>query len=546
MDDLLAALGRDPGRRVRTISGLVAILSIVASVGFVTARIFGPKRLCDGGEARVAGIWEIGPAGQKNGSRRQALHASVLARAGGDGAIIWERLSAALDRRVSAWLSIYRESCEASNVTHRQSSELTDLRNTCLDQNLNETRALTDLVAEGNPRVIAHAAEGVSSLEDVEHCSDEVQLRAGLRLPEDPAMRARINAVRRSLLEARLRFDAGERQAAMDVAVIAEKAAIEMRYCPLEAEALVTEGNVTTFTVSPEAVRQATVNLRRALVVAQRCGHDRLVAEAATNLAVLDYENVARSEAYAELAEATIGRIGGDLRLEGWLANNRGAVAYARGQCQSAIEHLNMAIALKTSRIGSDPVDVAISERNLAQALRHLGRFNEALTVAKRAESAVLKWALSSPVLTAVTIEATGDALVDLGRLDEAEEEYRRALVIVMASPNLDHAVIDVLRGGLGRVFLERADVRAALPYLEGALKAVEVDERAEYQFLVARALGPKNPRARVLAAEAEAYFEARPDLRWRAQKIRAWMAKETRKKACCEARTRHRAGTAR
>jgi tetratricopeptide (TPR) repeat protein len=521
MDDLLAALGRDPARRVRIISGLVAILVVCAMVGFATARITGAARtVCDGGEARIAGIWEIGPAGQKAGSRRQALHASVMAEAGQDGAMIWDLLSAALDLRVSAWLSAYRQSCEASNVKNEQSAELTELRTACLDETLNETLALTDLVAQGNPSVIAHAAEGVGSLEAVELCSNEVQLRAGLRLPKDPVPRARITAIRKSMLEARLRFGAGERQGAWDVAALAEKEATEMNYCPLEAEALLAKANVTIATFSPAAIGQMAATLRKALVVAQRCGHDRLVAEAATQLVLADS---ARSGAYEELAEATIGRIGGDLRLEGWLANNRGAVLYLQGHVQDAIKQCNRAIALKAARIGVDPFDVAISQRNLALALRQVRRFDEALAIAKRAESTSLKWSRSSPMLAAQDCETTGDILVDLGRFDEAEEEYQRALAILAASPNHDQNVIDVLRGGLGRVFLERGDGRAALPYLEAALKASLPDERAEFQYLVARALGPKNPRARVLARKAKAYFEVRPDMRWRAREINVW-----------------------
>jgi tetratricopeptide (TPR) repeat protein len=335
-------------------------------------------------------------------------------------------------------------------------------------------------------------------------------------------LRARIAEVRKTLLAARLRFDAGDREGAWDIALAAEKSAVEMKYCPLEAEALVTEANVIGEYFVSISVHQRTGLLKKAIAVGQRCGHDRIVAEAATQLVGADADPGA-DEDRREFARATIERIGGDARLEGWLANNVGISEYLQGRVESAILKFRTAISLKLARVSVDELDVALSESNVAEGLRSVHRLDEALSTVEHALPTMLRWSPTNPLLAAETLETKGDVLVELGRLDEAEDTYRMAVAIAMRSKRGDKNVIDFIRGGLGRVLLARSDGQAALPYLERALKTATFDQRAEFQFLVAQALGLRNSRARALAAEAETYWAAHADLAWRARDVAAW-----------------------
>ena len=60
------------------------------------------------------------------------------------------RVSKALDDYIGQWSTMYLETCEATHVRGDQSAEVLDLRMSCLAENLDDVRALTNVLSAAN------------------------------------------------------------------------------------------------------------------------------------------------------------------------------------------------------------------------------------------------------------------------------------------------------------------------------------------------------------------------------------------------------------
>ena len=112
-------------------------------------------RLCKGGEARLAGVWD------------EATMAKVRAAFAGTGRPhaedTYRRVEKALDERARAWVAMYADSCEATHVRGEQSAGLLDLRTLCLERRRQEMGALTALFARGaDAEVLDRSVRGVA------------------------------------------------------------------------------------------------------------------------------------------------------------------------------------------------------------------------------------------------------------------------------------------------------------------------------------------------------------------------------------------------
>src|SRR5262249_26648763 len=125
MDDLLAALARDPAARRRRIllAGGAAALAAVAAWGLLRA----PAPVgdpCAAGPARLAGVWDA--------PRKDAVRAAFAATGLPYSDDAWRGASARVDDYAARWVGVHREACRATRVEGRQSDTLMDLRMACL------------------------------------------------------------------------------------------------------------------------------------------------------------------------------------------------------------------------------------------------------------------------------------------------------------------------------------------------------------------------------------------------------------------------------
>jgi len=525
IDDLVDALSRDPGRRWRTRAAVAGGVALCLVAGLSIASLARRQRaLCAGGPARLAGVWEL--EGQGTPARREAVRTAILRSGTAEPQKTWERVSALLDRHVTSWLAAYRDTCEATAVRGEQSEAMLDLRMACLADNLDGARALTTLLAAGARSVADHAVEAAGSLEDLGRCGDVQQLRSGVRPPRDPMIRERVKKLESKLREGQVLAQAGEKRPAAAVAraVLGEPAAAA--YVPLRAEALYLEG----LSNDHEAGR-GLAPLENALFTAESCGDDRVVALAATQLVYsVGSEDPPAAERWAALAAAALTRMGGDARIESWLANNLGAFRWGQGRLADAKTELERAVRLKKQLLGPDHLDVAVSLATLAAALIDLGLYDEARAALAEALPLARRWTTESSELLGAVYDNQGDLMLATGHLDEAREAYRHSadiLAVAVEGPDRDVPVV-----GLAKVALASGGPAEAVALLDAPARFLETNpglpkDVAETRFTLARALDASHrdpARARSLAKAALATYASQPGFEKRRAEVQRWL----------------------
>ncbi|HTR54933.1 MAG TPA: serine/threonine-protein kinase [Kofleriaceae bacterium] len=192
MTELVATLGRDPGRRRRQIAAVAAgtlALAGVATLAGWRLHAAGAVEPCTGNEAHLAGVWDADVrAGVEHAfAGTRAPYAESAAH----------RVEAILDGYRDGWLAMRGEACRATRVRRDQSEHVLDLRNSCLDRRLGELRALTALLSGTiDAKGVEHSVDAASALSPLAACADTAALLQPGVEPTDPAARARRAALR--------------------------------------------------------------------------------------------------------------------------------------------------------------------------------------------------------------------------------------------------------------------------------------------------------------------------------------------------------------
>jgi tetratricopeptide (TPR) repeat protein len=240
------------------------------------------------------------------------------------------------------------------------------------------------------------------------------------------------------------------------------------------------------------------------------------------------------AERFAALARGAIARLGGDSRLEGWLANNLSGALDLQGRFAEARVEAERAVAIKTRSLGPDHIDTAISMLVLAAVDARLGQLDQALVLFDRT-IAILQHRGARGFLLLLARTDRAEILSRLGEMSVAERELRE----VLANGEFGAAGQELLTShcllALGNALLRLGRPKEALPFLEKARQLRAVDspfELADAEFAVAKARdmsSPGDPAALRLAESASvAYSTTRYFERERGE-ISAWLAKHHR-----------------
>src|SRR4029078_11236343 len=146
---------------------------------------------------------------------RQSIHRAFAASGRATAETSWQRVSKVLDDYMQAWSVVYVDTREATHVRGEQSAEVLDLRMSCLNDNLDQVRALTDALmtadASALSRAVAAAPEGTL----VPRCADIALLRSAVPLPRDEKTLREVQRLRRVLAEIQARVDLADFGGAM-------------------------------------------------------------------------------------------------------------------------------------------------------------------------------------------------------------------------------------------------------------------------------------------------------------------------------------------
>jgi eukaryotic-like serine/threonine-protein kinase len=532
MGDLLDALTKNPATTRRKVAVAVAgaLLPVVLVFG-IKQSMADHRAQCGGGQARLAGAWELWNPGEPEPARHIRIKNAFLKTGKSYAADVHATVNRVLTGYAQGWANMYQEACEATHIHQEQSTEVLDLRMACLHERLGGLRALTEVFTDANGDVVENAVSAANALGSLDRCSDVALLRSVVRPPEDPATRAKVADLRHRLAALKARADAGRWAEVLKATQAAEAEARALGYQPLVAEILLLEGQVYG---RSNASKAAEKTLLQAFWAADAAHHDDVRATAATEVVfVFGYQEgmFAEAERWSSTAEAVLQRLGGHELMRAWQLNNIGAVRGLRGDHAAELLAQQQAVSLKEKALGRDHPDLGISEGNLAIALAGLGRNQEALTHVDRAVALIENGLGASHPILAIQLNNRGETLAALGRQREARHSFERARVIWERELGLEDRNLAYALTGIGLSYLAENDPGSALAPLERAFKIREAHEvdpsrRAETRFALARSLWDANRdrmRARTLAEQAREGY-AKGEAKAKMVEVDSWL----------------------
>jgi tetratricopeptide (TPR) repeat protein len=424
MENLLRDLVDDTSSR-RTMIVLASLVGLVGAAIAIVAlrRTTDAPPPCQGIDAALAGAWD--PATKK--SVRDAFDATKLAYAPATFATI-ERT---LDTYAKDWTTIATDSCRATRVAKTQTEDILALRQACLDQRVDELRALTALLAKATTPLVDRADKAVDQLAPLARCSNTAALLAPDRVPPD--LVTKLAPIRTAVAQARAAAFAGNNDLVpIDKAIDDAKT---IGFDSLVAEALLVRGTILFQSGKWELAATTYADATWAGVRSKR---DDVVGEAALAAAQVTAEGLGKP------SEATI-----------WLGLGSAAV--------TRISSIDRAFDLKRLEV-SGVVAAARGETKGAIAAH-----TEAYELARRA------FGDDSPLLWR-TLSALASTLAKAHSYAAAIPYYERALAFRRASVGDDHPDIALVLTSLGACYDHAGQPTKARDAL---VRALEIRERA-------------------------------------------------------------------
>jgi predicted Ser/Thr protein kinase len=533
MDALANAIARAARPRMTVTASIAALaLSLAGVAGALWWQGRGRSVVastCAGAPAKLAAAWPTAA----DDPRRRDLRAAFLSSGEPDAAARFDRASQALDAYAGGLASLYNRSCDAAAARGAEPPDLAALRTACLDEEVRELTALTDIFAHPDGKVVRRAPRAALRLRPLDACSDGVALRAAPPPPADPALRARVAELDARLAPLRAQSEAGDDwQALRPLGALTDEARA-VGYDPIVTETLLVYARVR----APFDPDGAAPLYEEAWKRAEAMRSEETAAEAAIRmLAIVGgvQHHFDAGEHWARIAETVIERGAVGARQRAAFFDARGALAAAQGKWRPAGADFASAIAVRERALGPQHPDLAPSLVSQARAKLALGEPAPAVEMSSRA------LAIAAAVYPADAYEASaarvarGLALVALERPAEARADLDFARDAFERQLGSDHPFLADPLTGLGEVWLTDGHPAEARALLERAweLRSTHLADggaREQTAFDLARAIwdaAPADrPHALELAAEALEGYAAFADLGGRRGAVERWVA---------------------
>jgi len=425
MNELLAALEAGSARRRRR-WWIVAALGVAASVGgaVLVSRGLDPGG-CRAGETLWRGVW--GPE-----ARQRVLGALVGTRRP-YASSTWAGVDRGLSDFGAAWVAGYHEACAATRLRHEQPENVLELRQACLAERLGQARAVVELLADADERLVERAVGVAGGLAPVADCAAITRLLAPPPPPADAASRAHIDEVNDGLARARALRDAARYDLAAVAVVPAVAAARELHYTPLIAEALYLQGSIAARDYQVEAAETA---LDEAVAVALASRANATAARALNSLIFVvqrkpEGQGRARTRQLNRWVQGLIAGLGGDDGLEAERLINLGNWLYSEARYEEAIRIQRQGLALLERMRPADPVGLARMLNNLANSNTAMGNYAEAAEINERSYAFMVEHLGPLHPFVATALGNQAEVLDNLGRHDEALAKEQRAIEVI-------------------------------------------------------------------------------------------------------------------
>ncbi|EPX61893.1 hypothetical protein D187_010512 [Cystobacter fuscus DSM 2262] len=479
MRALVTALEDDPEvrrrlrRRVLAVAALMSTLSALIVGGVVMNSERRPR--CARMERQLNGVWDSSVRKQV----RRAFLNTRLSYAEEN----FTRVAELLDGYTARWVKQRGEVCMATLATEQPPPVWVARGAECLERRLGQLRVLTTevLAHDLNAEQLAQATTAAQSLSPLEPCADIKALSATVPPPEDPALRARVEALQTQMERLETLRLAGLYAKAMESGAEWLREVEQVDYPHLQAQAYHQVARLKE-TVGKYADAEALA--RQAIPLAAKSKDLKLVAQAWTMLVKqVGWRQGRYPEAMGlmlALESAVECADDDETRAD---ALNTQAVTYQRmGRYEEARQKHERALALRQKALGPEHPLVAASYNNLGIVLTELGQLEEARDSYDRALQLRRKTQGKDHPLVAQSYNNLGTVLAELGRHEEARDMYEHALAIRKKSLGLEHPDVASSLTNLGVALTELGRYSEALAIQESALA------------LRRKLLGPQHP----------------------------------------------------
>jgi serine/threonine-protein kinase len=422
MEALLAALQDDPEvkrqarRRSLAVASVGLVLAGLAIWGW--ARQHAQEPVCGRVERRLDGIWDA--------TVKERVRGALLGTGLPYAQDTAERVSSALDGYARRWVQQSTELCEAGQAARLP--RLAVLRESCLERRRSRLRATTELLArEADPELLKKAAQSAQSLPPLEDCADDEALTAAVPPPEDPTVRAQVEALQEQVDRVEALNEAGKYKEGLAAGEALLPQVEPVGHAPLHARLLLLLGRLK------EALgdyKGSEALARQALDVSSR-GRDLVVMSRAMSLlaeVVGQRQQRLKEAAPLEPVIQALAESTGDELTQAVAFNNLGALYIMQGKYPEAGDAFSRSVALREKVLGPEHPLVAASRNNLAIATWWMGKYEDASREAERALSIQEKALGPEHPEVLGTLANAAIMLDELGRYDEGLKRYERAL----------------------------------------------------------------------------------------------------------------------
>ncbi|MCB9704206.1 MAG: serine/threonine protein kinase [Myxococcales bacterium] len=518
--DLVAAI-HDHQRRRRLRLGAYGMVGVgLLGAGLLGAGELSERRAaarCEAAGAAIDAVWGEGRAAE--------VAAAFKATGRADAASLFEHARPWLDRYADAWRRARVDACAPRRLD-------LDLRRpppaeviACLEERRESLSALLELFARADGDVVQRSVHAAARLPPIAACEDAAALARAPRLPDDPAERQRIAALRGRL----------SRITSLELAGKPATAIAEIDGVLADAEALGWPPLLLSARYSKAGLllvearfNDAEASLEETLYLAERLGDDDKVGEAASMLTFVVGNLLGRADEglrWGRLGHAVYERLGelesiryitllgslgivhekrGDLakaqeikekalelslRLYGEehpgvasAHNNLAVLLMERGDLAAAERHHREAMALRERSLDPDHIDVAYSRINLGLVYYVRGDQRRAIAEQERALATIRAVFGRGHIQEAIPLENLGVALTAAGDLEAARGVLEEALSLRRAALGPDHHLVGLSHAQLGELLAARGELAAAEAELSAGIAIFEATLGPEHQ----------------------------------------------------------------
>ncbi len=482
---LLAALTTGEVRkrrgRIALISGAVALV-IAAVPATLYARRSQQIAACAAAGEQIAEVW--------HDEAKQALELGMLASGVGYAATTFAKTTPWLDDWARAWSTTRTAVCLEAEVERSRTPELYASASACLDERRDEFAALLEVLLEGGADGVQRAVAAVAGLTPPSSCTDRAALERRAPLPDDPALRAAVMALRREVMRVQGLASTGRTKDGLTIAQELLTRGEALGHDPLTVRIRLRVGELAEKRGQLDLAEAALI---RTFVDAGAIGSDEIAAAAAIQLVYFSGHTRAKFDAaiqWSHAATQAVRRLGKQDDLLGARLDNALAVTHKdHGDFDAAQALYERLLATRERVLGPEHPDVGLALGNLSNVIEARGGTSDESLALLRRSLAILEQAYGpdNPSVAQV-LNNLGGALIRRARPDEALPMHERALAIRERAYGPNHAEVALSLLNIAVIRFNAGDLVAAAALTERGIQIREAVYGPEHP-LVAEAL---------------------------------------------------------